>query len=225
MNKTKKLIIIGAGETANLAYEYYTYDSEYKVCAFAVNKKYIKETKYHKLPVVEFEDVEKIYHPNEYYAFVAMAGEKLNRNRIKMYNQTKEKGYKLASYISSKAFVWHNVEIGENCFILENNTLQPFTKIGNNVTMWSGNHLGHQSVVEDNCFITSHCVICGFCEIGKNSYLGVNCSIADCVKIAKDNFIAMGAIISKNTKSGKMYSTERARDMKIDTLEYFGVEE
>lgn len=223
MNKNKKLVIIGAGETANLAYEYFTHDSEYEVVAFSVNKDYIVEQSFRGLPVVEFETLETIYSPNEYYVFVAIAGEKLNRNRTKVYNLAKDKGYKCASYISSRSFVWHNVEIGENCFILEDNTLQPFTKIGNNVVMWSGNHLGHQSVIKDNCFITSHCVICGFCEIGENCYLGVNCAIADEVKIADNNFIAMGAMISKKTKPNKMYCSERAKDMGIDTLEYFGV--
>lgn len=225
MQNNKKLIIIGTGETANLAYEYFTHDSEYEVVAFSVNKNYIKETTFKGLPVLEFENVENTYSPNEYYAFVAMAGEKLNQNRTKMYVATKNKGYKMASYISSKAFVWHNVQIGENCFILEDNTLQPFTKIGNNVIMWSGNHLGHQSVIKDNCFITSHCVICGFCEIGENCYLGVNSSIADEVRIADNNFISMGASISKNTKPNKMYCSERAKDMQINTLEYFGVNE
>ena len=221
MNKSKKLVIIGAGETANLAYEYFTYDSEYEVIGFAVSKEFLKERTFKNLPVIEFEDIETKYNPNEYYAFVAMAGEKLNRNRTKMYKAVKEKGYKCASYISSHSFVWHNAEIGENCFILEDNTLQPFTKVGNNVVMWSGNHLGHQSVIKDNCFITSHVVISGFCEIGENSYLGVNCAIADEVKVAENNFIAMGATISKNTKPNKMYSGERAKDMKIDTVNYF----
>lgn len=225
MNKTKKLVIIGAGETANLAYEYFTFDSGYEVCAFAVNREYIKEKTFRNLPVYEFETIEKFFSPDEYSAFTAMAGGKMNRSRTEMYKAAKAKGYKCASYISSKAFVWHNVQIGENCFILEDNTLQPFTKIGNNVIMWSGNHLGHQSVIKDNCFITSHCVISGFSEIGENSYLGVNCSIADEVKIAENNFIGMGAHISKNTKPNRMYSPERVKDMQIDTLEYFGAGE
>ena len=223
--KNKKLIIIGAGETANLAYEYFTHDSEYEVAAFSVSKEYLKEKTFKELPVVEFENVEKIYSPDEYYAFVAIAGEKLNRNRTKMYLATKNKGYKMASYVSSRAFVWHNAQIGENCFILEDNTLQPFTKVENNVIMWSGNHLGHQSVIEDNCFITSHCVISGFCEIGENCYLGVNCAIADGVKIAENNFIAMGAVVNKKTKEDGLYIGNPAKRQVITAKEYCGVTE
>ena len=220
MDKNKKLVIIGAGETANLAYEYFTYDSEYEVVAFSVNKEYLKDKTFRNLPVTEFETIEKNYSPKEYYAFVAMAGEKLNRNRTKMYLAAKQKGYKMASYISSKAFVWHNTEIGENCFILEDNTLQPFTKVGNNVIMWSGNHLGHQSVIKDNCFITSHVVICGCSVVEENCYLGVNSTIADYTTVAKDNFIGMGAVVNKNTKEDSLYFGNPAKNMKVSAKEY-----
>lgn len=222
--KNKKLIIIGSGETANLAYEYFTYDSDYEIVAFAVNQEYLKEDTFLGLPVVAFECVENIYNPEEYEAFVALSSGKLNRDRIKMYKQTKDKGYKLASYVSSKAFVWRNVEIGENCFILEDNTLQPFTKVGNNVVMWSGNHLGHQSIIKDNCFVTSHVVICGYSEIGENSFLGVNSSVADYKKVAKDNFIAMGAVITRNTKENGVYVGNPATKSEITALEFCGVE-
>ena len=107
---------------------------------------------------------------------------------------------------------------------MENNVLQPFTTVGNNVTMWSGNHLGHRSIINDNCFITSHVVISGFCEIGENSYIGVNSCIADNVKIGKDNYIAMGSIINKNTKDNVMYSSEHSKNMNIDVLSVFGGE-
>lgn len=223
--KTKKVIIIGAGETATLAYEYFTYDSDYEVVAFSVNKVYRSVDTFLNLPVVDFENLENQFNMEDYFVFVALAGEKLNRNRTKLYQECKKKGFKIASYISSKAFVWHNVQIGENCFILENNVLQPFTVVGNNVTMWSGNHLGHRSIIKDNCFITSHVVISGFCEIGENTYIGVNSCIADNVKIGCDNYIAMGSSINKNTKSNSMFSSDHSKNLKLNTLEVFDVED
>ena len=223
MIEKKKLVIIGIGETANLAYEYFSKDSNFCPLAFSVSKEYIKDCQFRGLPIVPFENLEDFYSPDQYYAFVAISGANLNRDRIKMYELTKAKGFRCASYVSSRAFVWDNVQIGENCFILENNTLQPFSKVGNNVVMWSGNHLGHQSVIKDGCFITSHVVISGFCEIGENSYLGVNSAIADEIKVAENNFIAMGAIINFNTVPDKMYCPGRTKDMQINTVDYFGV--
>lgn len=171
------------------------------------------------------EDIEHKYPPNDYFAFVAMAGSHLNRDRTMVYNKVKQFGYRLVSYVSSKAFVWHNVKIGENCFILEDNTLQPFTEIGNNVVMWSGNHLGHQSKIKDNCFITSHVVISGFCTIGENTFMGVNSSVRDEVGIAKDNVIGMGAVITKNTEENRVYIGNPAKPTALSAKHTCKVEE
>jgi sugar O-acyltransferase (sialic acid O-acetyltransferase NeuD family) len=204
-NKEKKLVICGTGETAILAYEYFTKDSFYEVCAFAVNQKFKKSSSLLGLPIVEIEEIEQTYPVSEFSVFVAVSSGRLNRNRAELYNYVKSKNYEVASYISSRAFVWDNVEIGENCLILENNVLQPFTKIGHNVTMWSGNHIGHRSLIGDHVFISSHCVISGFCEIGKFSFLGVNSTLADKIILQEDNFISMGAVISKNTEKNGLY--------------------
>ena len=222
---SKKLVIVGTGETAALAYEYFTHDSSYEVVAFAVEKAFLTEDSFFGLPVVAFEDIENSYPPAEYNAFVAMSGSALNRQRTRFYHETKNKGYKLASYVSSRAFVWHNVEIGDNCFIMEDNTLQPFTKVGNNVVMWSGNHLGHRSIIKENCFITSHVVISGWCEIGKNAYIGINASIIGEVKIADDNFIAMGAVVGKGTQENSIYKGNPAVKAPITAKKFCQVKE
>lgn len=222
---SKKLVIIGAGETANLAHEYFTYDSDYEVVAFAVHSSYKKENEFKNLPLVEFEKISALYPKDEFFVFVALASEKLNYNRTKVYKEVKDLGYKCASYISSKAFVWHNVKIGENCFILENNTLQPFANIGDNVTLWSGNHIGHQSKIKDNVFISSHVVISGFCEVGENTFMGVNSCVADSVTIAKDNFIALGSVINKNTEENKIYRGNPAEASKISAKKFCKVKD
>lgn len=198
MIKNKKLVIIGLGETADIAYEYFTEDSAYEVVAFSVNKEYLKQDKYLGLPVVAFEELEKYYDPKKYEVYVAISYVKLNRTRRKMFEASKNKGFHCASYISSKAFVWRNVKIGENVFIFENNVIQHKVIIGNNVILWSGNHIGHRTEIGDNVYLSSHCVISGFCKIGNNSFLGVNCTFNDNISIAKDTVIGSGALVVKN---------------------------
>jgi sugar O-acyltransferase (sialic acid O-acetyltransferase NeuD family) len=218
-----KIVIFGAGETGHLAYEYFTHDPDYKdyeVVAFCLDPEYIKDEQICGLPVVSSEEVTSKYPPAEYAAFAAASSGHLNRDREKLYNSAKDKGYKLVSYISARAFVWHNVEIGENCFILEDNTLQPFTKVGNNVVMWSGNHLGHRSVIEDHCFITSHVVISGYCNIGHHSFIGVNATLANDLTIAPDNFIALGTTLTKNTEEDGFYIGTPAEKKKISAKRY-----
>jgi sugar O-acyltransferase (sialic acid O-acetyltransferase NeuD family) len=220
----KKVVIYGLGETAILAYEYFTHDSDYEVVAFAVDREFKETDTFNGLPVVDFEDISNLYPPKKVDIFVASASGKLNRVRTSMYLKAKEKGYTCASYVSSKAFVWHNAEIGENCFIMEDNTIQPFTKVGNNVVMWSGNHLGHRSVIRDNCFITSHVVISGYCEIGENTFIGVNAAIANNIKIGKDNFIAMGCIINRNTEEDGFYEGNPSRKRDVFARKFCKVE-
>jgi sugar O-acyltransferase (sialic acid O-acetyltransferase NeuD family) len=223
MEKTKKLVIVGTGETAEIAYEYFTHDSAYEVVAFAVSAQYIKEPTFYGLPVVAFEEVEQLFPPSQYEAYVAISYVKLNRNRAKMYAATKEKGYTCANYVSSRAFVWHNVELGENVFIFENNVLQHHVKLGNNIILWSGNHLGHRTVIEDHVYLSSHCVISGFCRIGAYSFLGVNSTFNDQITIGKDNVIGSGALIVKNTEDGKLMMGSPAKPASKTAYEAFGV--
>lgn len=196
--KNKKLVIVGAGEFGEIAYEYFTDDSEYEVVAFAVEKKYRNKDILRNLPIIDFEELENIYPCNQYDVFIAITYVKLNRERTRLYNICKKLGYKCASYISSYSFVWKNVEIGENTFIFEDNTIQYNVKIGNNVILWSGNHVGHRSVINDNCWITSHVVISGFCEIGKNCFVGVNATMGDNIKISDDVILGAGAVAVKD---------------------------
>ena len=101
----RKLIIVGLGQFAEIAYEYFTHDSNYEVAAFSVNKNYIKEGSFFGLPVVAFENLAEAYSPAEHEVFVAVLVTELNRARARLCAQAKEKGYKLASYVSSRAFV------------------------------------------------------------------------------------------------------------------------
>ena len=207
MEKNKKLIIYGIGETADIAYEYFTYDSPYEVVAFTVDKEYKTADVHMGIPVIDFQTVEDLYSPDNYEMFAASTYNKLNRVRTKLYNAAKSKGYRMASYISSKAFVWRNVTIGDNVMIFENNVIQHLVTIGNNVVLWSGNHIGHRTAIKDNVYISSHCVISGFCEIGENSFLGVNSTFNDNIIVEKDNIVGSGALVIKNTEAGTVMNS------------------
>lgn len=208
MEGTKKAIIFGTGSIAELAYYYLVHDSEYEVVAFTADKAYIEQGTFFKLPLVPFEDIENEYSVNEYEMFIALSYASLNKIREEKYNQAKEKGYQLLSYVSSKCNNFSS-EIGDNCFILEDNTIQPFVKIANNVTLWSGNHIGHHTKIESHNFIASHVVISGHCIIKKYSFIGVNATIRDSIIIEKENIIGAGSLILKNTKEKEVYVAKK----------------
>lgn len=198
----KKIIIFGDSAFAEIAYEYFTYDSEYQVVAFTVSKEFKAKDSLFGLPVVCFEEIEKKYPPSEFDMHIAIVYNSLNRARLKFYNEAKQKGYKLANYISSRSFVWRNVELGDNIFIFEDNTIQPFVKIGSNNVFWSGNHIGHHSIIGSHNFISSHVVISGFCIVGNANFIGVNSTIGNNLKIGDDCLIGSFVHIVKNVQDG-----------------------
>lgn len=203
--KDYKLVIFGTGQIAEVAYEYFKYDSEYDVVAFTLDESFIESETKEGLPVVPFERVERFFPPDDYQMFIAISYRDMNNLRAQKFFEAKRKGYKMATYVSSHAFVWRNVKIGEGSFIFENNVLQPFVTVGNNTIIWSGNHIGHHSKIGNHCFITSHVVISGNVEVGDYTFIGVNATIANNVKIGERNFIGAAALISRNTKPNSTY--------------------
>ncbi len=197
----RKVIIFGDRDFAQMADAYLAYNDMISVTAFTVTRDHYTNNKFCGKPVVEFERVHLVYPPDGYLFFAPIADAKF---REKIYNQAKKKGYSFYSYISPKATNYCK-SIGENCFIQEDNTLQPFTTIGNNVIMWAGNHIGHHSVIEDSVTITSHVVISGHCTIKKYAYLAVNSTVRDNVTIAEGCTIGMSASVIKNTEANKVY--------------------
>ena len=195
----KKIVIFGTSQLASLAHFYFIHDSPHEVVAFTLDSGYIQENEFRGLPVVSFEEVENLYPPSEYYMFLPISFKQMNYLRKIKYDEAKLKGYSCVSYVSSKATTWPDLKVGENCFIFEDNTIQPFVTIGNNCILWSGNHIGHHTTINDHVFLTSHVVISGCCEIGENSFFGVNATIRDETKIGKASLIGMGAIITKDT--------------------------
>lgn len=191
-----KVVIFGMLDTAELAHWYLENDSDHEVVAFTVHEKYREEDSFRGLPLVPFEEISRHYPPAEYKLFAPMTARNMNRLREKVYLEGKEKGYDYISYVSSKATICGN-EIGENCFILEDNTLQPFTKIGNNVVMWSGNHIGHHGEIRDHVFFTSHVVMSGHCLIESYCFFGVNATIRDYSHLKQGTLVAMGASLTK----------------------------
>lgn len=208
------IIIFGSGDIAQIANYYFKIDSKYRVVAFTVDREYVKESEFEGLPVVPFDELTSKYPADKFKMFIAVSYAGLNKVRETKYYEAKKLGYTLVSYVSSKCSYLTPYEHGDNCFIFEDNTIQPFVKIGNNVTLWSGNHIGHHSVIHDHNFISSHVVVSGHCVINSNSFIGVNSTLGHKVEIGRENIIGAGSIITKSTGAGEVYVP--AKSIKLD---------
>jgi sugar O-acyltransferase (sialic acid O-acetyltransferase NeuD family) len=205
-----RLVIFGAGDIARLAQFYFRTDSEHEVAAFVVDAEHRKSDTFQGLPLVETAAALERYSPAEYDMFVALSYAKMNRARAAKYEQMKTVGYRLVSYVSSRCTYLSETAPGDNCFILEDNTIQPFATIGSDVTLWSGNHIGHDSVIEDHCFITSHVVVSGHVRVRSYCFIGVNATLRNSIEIAPATLVGAGAVIMKNTREKGVYLPQRA---------------
>ena len=205
----KKAIILGTGAFAESVDFLLTHDSDYDVVAFTASADHVSVIEFLGRPLLEFENIEKKFSPSTHEMFVAIGYTKLNSIREKFADAAFGKGFRLLTYICSKATTWPDLKIGKNCFVFEDNTIQPFVNIEDNTVLWSGNHVGHHSRIGPNCFVTSHVVISGNCVIGSHSFIGVNASISEGVTIGERNLIGPGTLIQKSTGPDEAYIAER----------------
>ena len=217
MSPAKPVIIFGNKDFASLAHFYLTEDSDFEVAAFSISSSFLNdgESTFEGKPLVAFEEVEQYMPPDDFNFFAPMSPTHMNKDREQVFHQIKTKGYKMISYVSSKATTFSNSLIGSNCFILEDNTIQPFTTIGDNCMIWSGNHIGHHSCIEDHVFLASHVVISGHCRIGCNSFLGVNSTLNDGIELAPKTYVCMGTSVSKSSSEADVIKSDQGRTLKL----------
>jgi sugar O-acyltransferase (sialic acid O-acetyltransferase NeuD family) len=207
----KGVVIFGTGDIARLAHHYFTKDSPHQVAAFTVDRAFQKGDRFLDKPVVPFEEVAQAYPPSEYSMFVALSYAGMNTLRAAKFDDATRLGYELVSYVSSRCSFLTEHPVGRNCFILEDNTVQPFVRIGENVTLWSGNHIGHDSVIEDHCFISSHVVVSGHVRVGPYCFIGVNATLRNGITLAASTLIGAGAVVMKDTAPEGVYLAAQAR--------------
>jgi sugar O-acyltransferase (sialic acid O-acetyltransferase NeuD family) len=207
-----KVVVFGTGSFAECVNFYLTHDSPHEVVAFTVHRDHVGNTQeLAGLPVVAFEDVVERYPAAEHEMFVAVGYAHVNKLRAAICQQARDKGYQLITYVSSKATTWGDTQIGENCFVFEDNTIQPFVTIGDDCVLWSGNHIGHHATIGAHCFITSHVVVSGHVTIGPYSFLGVNATFRDAISVGEGNVVGAGALIMKSTKDFEVYIAPRTK--------------
>jgi sugar O-acyltransferase (sialic acid O-acetyltransferase NeuD family) len=168
---------------------------------------------------VPFEEVTGRYPPGDFALFVALSYARMNRLRAEKYDAAQARGYELVSYVSSRSSYLTDAPVGKNCFILEDNTIQPFVTIGDDVTLWSGNHIGHDSVIEDHVFISSHVVVSGHCRIEPFCFIGVNATLRNGITIARATLVGAGSILMADTVPEGVYVPARAELKKVKSGE------
>jgi sugar O-acyltransferase (sialic acid O-acetyltransferase NeuD family) len=202
----KKLIIYGTSSALVQSYYDFTHDSDFEVVAFTVKRNEIRVNEFLGLPVVPFEEIESLYPPETFKLFIAVYFNRVNKVRKQIYEESKAKGYELASFISTKAIVWPELAIGENCMICDGANVRPFTKIGNDTFIMPNAVVGHDAIIGEHCYLAISAVMLAGSTVNAQCVIGANATILNGVTIANECVIGAGAVINSNTKEKGVYT-------------------
>lgn len=200
----RKLVIFGAAAFAEIAHYYFTHDSAYEVAGFTVDPTYLVEGSYHGLPVVPFDEVTRHFPPADHDMFVALGIGAVNRLRAAKVGEAERLGYRLASFLSSRADVAAGLVVRPNTMIMERAGIQPYVEIGRNTIVWSATRIGFRTRIGDHCWIVS-AIFGESVAVGDGTFVGLNATVAPCLTIGRHNVIGAGALILGDTADDQVY--------------------
>lgn len=214
----RPVVIFGNQLSASLAWYCLTHDSPMQVAGFAVDAVRLTCAQHEGLPLVAFEALEQTFPPQDYRLLIPMGYVQVNGIRRVRYEQARQRGYTLASYVSSRASVWPDLVIGDNVLIYEHAIIQPFARVGNNCIIRSGAHVSHHCQVADHVFVAAEVAMASSCAIGEQSIVGVGAVLRDGLQVAPRSFIGAGAVLVSDTQTDGVYVGNPARKIQKSAL-------
>ena len=215
-----KVVLFGTGRGADVAFRFLKRDTDHEVCGFSTDLRYIERDTFHELPVVAFESVEQRFPPDQYKFLILLGYQRMNGLRAEKYLAAKAKGYSFISYINSQFYRAEDLNIGENCFILDNQSISLDVKIGNNVVMWSSNHVGDLSTIGDHSWLASHVTVAAEVNVQPYCFLGIGATIGNRLMLGERTFVGANALVASNTEENSVHvsSTSEAVDLESGTF-------
>jgi sugar O-acyltransferase (sialic acid O-acetyltransferase NeuD family) len=219
------IVVVGTGSMGQVVSEYFSAPgSPYEVVAFAATKEFISAPEYLGRPLIDFAEMAGgPYSPSAVKLFVAIGYIKLNRTRARFYREAKAKGYELVTYVHPSVQLWPSNQIGDNVFIFEDNTIQPFVTIGADTILWSGNHIGHHSRIGSHCFVSSHVVVSGHCDVGDFTFIGVNSTLRDGISLGAGCFLGAGTLIAKSAPADSLFVPAATEPHKVSASRFLKI--
>jgi sugar O-acyltransferase (sialic acid O-acetyltransferase NeuD family) len=194
--------------------------SDFVVAASTVDRAFLPGDRWHDLPTVAFDEVERSFPPGEHDMFVALGYQELNALRARKCAEAKAKGYELVSYIHPDSGLPKDCQYGENCFVMNQVLVHPRVRIGNNVFVWSGAMIGHHSSVGDNCWLTSCANLSGVVTVGRNCFFAVNATVAHNVVIGDECFIGANALVTKCTDDQQVFLADNTKPFRLNSHQF-----
>jgi sugar O-acyltransferase (sialic acid O-acetyltransferase NeuD family) len=212
-----KVVLFGTGRGADVAHRFLSRDSDHVVCGFTTDLRYIEKDTFRDLPVVAFENVEQRFPPDQYKFLVLLGYQGMNGLRAEKYLAAKAKGYEFISYVNSQFYRAEDLDVGENCFILDNQSISLDVKIGNNVVMWSSNHIGDLSTIGDHSWLASHVTVAAEVHVQPYCFLGIGATIGNKLTLGRRTFVGANALVASSTEENSVHVSSTTEAVDLDS--------
>ncbi len=217
--KTASVVIFGTGNFASLAWYCLTHDSHWRVEAFTVDRAFVGTKRHEGLPVVPFDTLESLYPPDQIDLLIPLGYQNINGLRRQRFLEAKRRGYRFANYVASRASVWPDLQMGENCMIYEHAIVEPFVTLGENVIVRGGAHISHHCQIGSHSFIASQATLGPGVRSGEQAFIGVGAVIRDGVLLGARSFTGAGAVVLADSEDDAVYVGDPAHRAEVSPVE------
>ena len=200
-----RLVLFGTGRGAAVAHRFFAGDTEHEIVGFAVDGEHVSAKEHRGLPLVAFEDVQRRFPPETCRMHILLGYQQMNGLRACKFDEARAKGYTLESYVASDIFRVEPIKVGENCFILDNQSISLDVTVGSNVVMWSSNHVGDMSTICDHAWLTSHVTIAANVTIGERAFIGIGATVSNGVTVGAESLVGANLMVSNDTAPGSVH--------------------
>jgi len=194
----KKVILYGNRALARMIYLDAHQHPDVSIEGFVVDAGYqTADGLFCGLPQVVFEDMTKVFPPNQYHLLVLDGRQALDK-RAPLIKRVEGLGYTYINYISPKAFVASDLQMGHNNIFLELAYVGPQVKLEDNVIIHQHVYLGHDATIASHTNINPGVRIGGYLSCGEGVFVGIGAVIIDHITLGDHAIVGAGALVLKD---------------------------
>ena len=138
--------------------------------------------------------IPKLVNENTYF-LITVGQIKSSSIRKNIAKNLTENNAKLATVISSLAYVSKHADIEEGTIIMNHAVVNPKSKIGKNCIINTKANIEHGVSIGEFCHISTCAVVNGDSVIGRGTFIGSNATISNGISIRENSIISAGKFI------------------------------
>ena len=137
---------------------------------------------------------------------IAVGSIKDPSTRIRLFEQVKAAGGKLATVVASTARVSKYATLGEGTVVMHHALVNAGAKVGSNVILNSFSDIEHDSVIGDHCHVSTGAIVNGGCRVGSACFVGSGAVLVQGINVGEGIVIGAGSLVVGNISTKGVYA-------------------